>query len=63
MKTPKFKKKPIYNVLCTTQYGIGCQPVKADNQKEARTKFKKRFKKSSVISISKASSKPLIDAI
>lgn len=47
------KAKPIYNVWCTTKFGTGVQPVKALNKKEARTKFKKRFPKSTVLDITK----------
>lgn len=50
-------KKPIYFVYLTNNLGWGMQPVKADNQKEARKKFKKRFPKSRVVSISKATGK------
>lgn len=47
------KKKPIYTVWCTTKFGTGVQAVKADNKIEARKKFKKRFPKSSILSIDK----------
>jgi hypothetical protein len=43
------KKKPIYGVYCTTQFGFGLQGVKALNQKEARRKFKRRFPKQKII--------------
>lgn len=64
-KTSTMNKKPLYNVFCTTKYGIGCQPVKANNKREARKKFKKRFKKSRVISVEKrdAGGKLYFDAI
>lgn len=57
------KKKPIYNVWCTTKHGMGCQPVKANNKVEARKKFRKRFPKSSIISITKNEGKIFIAAI
>lgn len=63
MKTKPFKKKPIYNVYLTNKFGMGCCPVKADNKKEARKKFKKRFPKSRIIDIDKATSKPFIQPI
>lgn len=65
MKKKKSNKKPIYQVFCTTSYGFGMQPVKANNKKEAREKFKKRYKKSKVVSIEKADAdyKPLSQPI
>ena len=42
-------KKPIYAVHCTTSFGFGLQFVKAANQKEAKAKFKKRFKKQRIL--------------
>ncbi len=58
------KKKPIYNVWCTTKFGTGCQPVKANNKTEARKKFKKRFPKSMILDVHKTDGKKiLIEAI
>lgn len=50
------KKKPIYDVWCTTSYGTGMQAVKALNKKEAERKFKKRFPKQNIISVDKTTS-------
>lgn len=47
-------KKPVYAVWCTTKYGTGLQPVKANNKAEAKAKFKKRFPKQRVLSIDRA---------
>ncbi len=58
------KTKKIYQVFLNTQYGIGMQPVKANNQKEARAKFKKRYPKKRIISIEYSEGyKPVIPAI
>lgn len=48
------KTKPIYLVWLTTSFGIGVQPVKANNQTEARAKFKKRYPKKRILDIAKA---------
>lgn len=49
------KKKPIYSVwlyIRQREYGVyGRQAVKANNKKEARSKFKKRFPKRRIIDI------------
>lgn len=48
------KKKPIYAVHLITKMGtIGLQPVKANTQAEARSKFKKRFPKAKILYIDK----------
>lgn len=48
------KQKPIYAVyLSNKNVKWGMQPVKANNKKEARAKFKKRNPKSHIISIDK----------
>jgi hypothetical protein len=49
------KQKPIYAVYCITNFGFGCQPVKALNKKEARKKFRNRFPKRRIIDIEKSS--------
>lgn len=54
------KKKPIYDVWCTTKFGTGLQAVKALNQAEARRKFKKRFPKQRIIEVSKTTSESYI---
>lgn len=56
MATKRFHTKPIYFVWLINKKtkGLGMQPVKADNKKEANKKFKKRFPHSSVIDIKKA---------
>lgn len=35
----------IYGVYCTCEFGIGLQYVKANDAKDARVRFKKRFKR------------------
>jgi hypothetical protein len=48
------KSKPIYAVyMCNKNVPYGMQPVKANNAKEAKEKFKKRFPKSRFLSASK----------
>ncbi len=44
-------KKKIYGVWLNTQYGVGLQYVKANNQEEAKSKFKKRFPKKIILDV------------
>lgn len=48
------KKKPIYYVWVYTKFGQGLQPVKANNEEEARAKYAKRYPKSTIFNITKA---------
>lgn len=59
------KKKPIYQVFLHTQYGIGMQPTKANNQAEAKRKVKKRWPKRRIISANRAPKeyKPITEPI
>ena len=47
------KKKYIYFIWLYNRKAVsyGMQPVKADTQKEARRKFKKRFKNRTIVDI------------
>ena len=47
-------KKNRFLITHTTEFGTGIQLVKANTSEEARTKFKKRFPKKSIISCTKS---------
>lgn len=59
------KYKHIYIIWLSLPGGrIGAQPVKGNNQKEAKARFKKRFPKRRILDINKSDAKAhIIDPI
>lgn len=52
------KFKHIYGVWLATKYSIGMQPVKGNNKKEARKRFKKRYPNKMILDIARLDAKP-----
>lgn len=57
------KYKHVYGVWLTTKYGIGMQPVKANNKKQARERFRKRFKKARILDVCRLNVKTISEPI
>lgn len=57
------KYKYIYGVWLLTKNSIGMQPVKANNKVQARQRFRKRFKKQTILDIKKLETKTITEPI
>lgn len=56
------KYKYVYAVFLQTKFGLGMQQVKGDNKRQARERFRKRFK-SRILSIDRLTSPTITEPI
>lgn len=57
------KYKRVYGVWLQTTYTIGMQPVKGNNKKQARQRFKKRFPEARILDCQRLHVNPLTKPI